>query len=154
MLDSDIIYTIARTIPESIAVIFAGLSLLRIKKDKFYILKQGILLGVTIFIIRSLPISFGIHTILSMIVLGLMLSNVYKKSIIKPIIVTCVTLILLSLSEAIYMVIATGIFKIEFESLINNSGLYGAIITLPSLLIFLGIVVIFSRLQSTITEIS
>ncbi len=83
MIDSDIIYTILRTIPESIMIIFAGLILLGIKKDKLYILKKGILLGIIVSIIRKLPISFGIHTVLSMITVGVILFIISKDRTFK-----------------------------------------------------------------------
>lgn len=148
MLDSDIIYTIIRTFPESIVAILSGLLLLDIKKDKIFILKYGIILGLIVSIIRVLPINFGIHSILSMIAIGVILFNISKESLIKPIIATCQIWISLALSEGIYMVIAMGIFKLDFEQLISNKGLPGAVITLPSLLIFLMIVLIFVKINN------
>ncbi len=150
MINSDIIYTIVRTIPESIMVIFAGLILLGIKKGKLYILKKGILLGIIVSIIRRLPISFGIHTVLSMIAVGVILFTMSKDRILNSIIATCQIWIALSLSEAIYIMIATKIVKIPFTVLTNNIGIKGAVITLPSLLIFLGLSLLFNKIQNKI----
>ena len=52
----------------------------------------------------------------------------------------------LALSEGIYIFIATEIFKIPFDKLVNNKSLYAALATLPSLLILIGIVFIFKAI--------
>lgn len=152
MLDSDIIYTIMRTFPESIVLIWSGLTLLGIKKDKISILKQGILFGIIVYIIRRLPINFGIHTVLCMITIGIILINISKGRLINSIIVTCQIWIALALSEGLYMVIATKLLNIPFEVLIDNTGLEGAIITLPSLLILCCIVLGFKKIQEKINK--
>jgi hypothetical protein len=150
MITNDIIYTIVRTFPESLLIILAGLSLLGIKKDKIYVLKQGILLGIIVSIIRRLPINLGTHTILSMIAVGVILFNICKEKLINSIIATCQIWIALALSEGIYMLIAMQVFKIAFEDLVRNTGIYGAIITLPSLVIFGGVVLLFNKIQNRI----
>jgi hypothetical protein len=153
MIDSDIIYTILRTIPESIMIIFSGFILLGIKKDKLYILRKGILLGIIVSIIRKLPISFGIHTVLSMIIVGAILFIVSKDRLLNSIIATCQIWIALSLSEAIYIMIATKIIKIPFAVLTNNIGIKGALTTLPSLVIFLGLSLLFNKIQNKTKKI-
>ena len=150
MIQSDFIYTIARTFPESILLILSGIILLDIKKDKNYILKQGLILGVIVSIIRRLPISFGVHTLLSMIAIGAILFNIYRESLLKPIIATCQIWISLAISEGIYMLIATQILSINIENLVNNTGLQGAIITLPSLGIFFITIIIIYKIENKI----
>lgn len=153
MINSDIIYAVLRTIPESIMIIFSGFILLGIKKDKLYILEKGILLGIIVSIIRKLPIGFGIHTVLSMITVGVILFMISKDRLLNSIITTCQIWIALSLSEAIYIMIATKIIKIPFNVLINNIGIKGAVTTLPSLVIFLGLSLLFNKIQNKIKKI-
>ena len=147
MIESDFIYTIVRTFPESILVMFAGLMLLGVKKNKMYTFKKGILLATIVFAIRRLPISLGIHTILSMVVIGVILFKISGEQMIASIIVTCKIWIALALSEGIYTVIAIQIFKIPFETLFNTTGIYGAMITLPSLIIFFGLILLFNKIR-------
>jgi hypothetical protein len=132
-----------RTFPEGIIVILSGLILLDIKIDIKDIIKKGLLLGILITFIRLLPINFGVHSILSMIMIEIILYKSSDNQLIKSIISTCMIWISLALSEGIYIFIATGIFKIPFEKLANNKSLYAALITLPSLLILICIVFIF-----------
>jgi hypothetical protein len=148
MLNSDVIYTILRSFPESIALILAGLTLLGIKKDKFYVLKTGIVLAIISYVIRSLPISLGVHTVLYMLIVGGILFNASGEKMINTIIVTCQIWIALALSEVIYLIIAIKIFKIVFEDLAKTTGIYSAIISLPSLLIFSAIILLFSKIQN------
>lgn len=153
MLESSITYILLRTFPESVILVLSGLILLDKKMDTKNVLKKGILLGVLVTFIRLLPINFGVHTVLSMIVLGIIVYKSSDNQLIKSMISTCMIWISLALSEGIYIFIATGIFKIPFDKLANNKSLYSALITLPSLLILLGIVFIFKAIIKKINTL-
>ena len=73
MLESSLVYIITRTFPESLILVLSGVVLLGINIDKKRIFKDGIILGMIIGIIRLLPITFGVHSILSMISLFIIL---------------------------------------------------------------------------------
>lgn len=88
MLTSSIGYMILRTFPESLVTIFCGMLLMGIKLDNKEILKKGFLLGVIVIAIRSLPINFGVHTILSMIALGIMLYKMSNGDLLRAVIST------------------------------------------------------------------
>lgn len=147
MLESSIIYALVRTLPESIILILSGMILLGVKIDKSKLFKYGILLGVTISIIRALPINFGVHTILSMIAFGLIILKFSGMDTIRSMIVTCEVWIALVLSEGIYVLIATELLNIRVETLMNTTKVEGAIATLPSLLIIIGIVYVFRVIE-------
>lgn len=147
MLESSIVYILVRTFPESLVVVLSGMILLG---NSIYIkelFKKGILLGITVVFIRVLPINFGVHTMLSMIPFGLIIFKSSDKDIIKTMITTCTVWIALILSEWIYSIIATVIFKIPAETLMKKD-LEGALITLPSLIIVLIIVFIFKGIKN------
>ena len=150
MLESSIIYILLRTFPESIILVLSGLILLDKKIDTKIVIKTGILLGTLITLIRLLPINFGVHTILSMIVLGIIVYKISDKQLVQSMISICLIWISLALSEVIYIFIATEIFKIPFDKLVNNKSLYSALITLPSLLILIGLVFIFKAVTKKI----
>lgn len=143
MLESSIIYALVRTLPESIVLILCGMILLGVKIDKSELFKYGVLLGITISIIRALPINFGVHTILSMIAFGLIIFKCFCIEAIRSMIVTCEVWIALVLSEGIYVLIATELLNIKVETLMNTTKVEAAIITLPSLLIIIAIVYLF-----------
>lgn len=152
MLESSIVYILIRTFPESLVLVLSGMILLGIGIDIKQLFKKGILLGVTIAIIRILPINFGVHTILAMISFGLINFEISDKDIIKTIITTCAVWIALVLSEGAYVFIATEILKIPINVLMNNKEATGALATLPSLIILLIIVFIFKGIKNKFSK--
>ncbi len=149
MLESSLVYILIRTFPESIILILSGIILLGKKINKLEVLRNGFLLGIIITIIRNLPINFGVHTILSMVILLLILYNIYDKlNFIQPLIVTFLIWIALAISEGIYIFIATELLHIPFDTLANNSDIEGALLTLPSLIILLIIILLFKGIKN------
>ena len=120
--------------------------------DKSKVIKKGMLLGFIIGIIRLLPINFGVHSILSMVALGVILFKCSNNDIIKSMVSTCLVWLSLALSEGIYVLIATNILNIKIEKLMDNSSLQGAIITLPSLVIMFLIVIILKYIKDDILK--
>lgn len=152
MLESSLVYMIARTFPESLILVLSGVVLLGINIDNKKVFKDGIILGLIIGIIRLLPISFGVHSILSMIALSIILFKCANNDIVKSMVSTCLVWISLALSECIYVLIAISLLNIKVERLIDNSTLQGAIITLPSLLIMFLIVLLLKYVKDNILK--
>ena len=122
MLESSLVYTITRTLPESLVLVLSGLILLGIgiDIDKSKVIKKGMLLGFIIGIIRLLPINFGEHSILSMVALGVILFKCSNNDIIKSMVSTCLVWLSLALSEGIYVLIATNILNIKIEKAMKS----------------------------------
>lgn len=139
MLKSSVIYTLVRSLPESILFIFLGNMLLEANMSKNKILQMGMLMTLIISFVRLLPITFGVHTIISIMIEVLIFTYLSGNKIIQSVIITFELFIALLLSETIYMFIAINIFKINLNVLVNQSNFISAISSIPSLLIFLGI---------------
>ena len=122
MLESSLVYIFTRTFPESLILVLSGVILLGINIDKKKIFKYGIILGIIIGIIRLLPITFGVHSVLSMIVLCIILCKCANNDIVNV------------------------------ERLTDNTTLQGAIITLPSLLIMFLIVLLLRYIKDNILK--
>ena len=152
MLESSLVYIITRTFPESLILVLSGVVLLGINIDKKRIFKDGIILGMIIGIIRLLPITFGVHSILSMISLCIILLRYDNNDIVKSMVSTCLVWISLALSECIYILISISILNIKVERLTDNTTLQGAIITLPSLLIMFLIVLLLKYAKDNILK--
>ncbi|MGL4913334.1 MAG: hypothetical protein ACRC3Y_12985 [Romboutsia sp.] len=150
MLQSSLSYILIRTFPESIVLVLSGMILLGIKIDGKKLITNGIILGTLITLIRSLPINFGVHTILSMIVLEVILYKNSNNQLIKSMLSTCMIWISLALSEGIYILMSTKIMNLQFENLVNNNSIYGALSTLPSLIILVGIIFLFKILMEKV----
>ena len=126
--------------------------MLGINIDKKRIFKDGIILGMIIGIIRLLPITFGVHSILSMISLCIILLRYDNNDIVKSMVSTCLVWISLALSECIYILISISFLNIKVERLTDNTTLQGAIITLPSLLIMFLIVLLLKYAKDNILK--
>lgn len=146
MLTSSIGYIVLRTFPESLVAIFCGMLLMGVHIDKKDIVKKGFMLSLIVVFIRCLPINFAVHTILSMIVLGFILYRFCGNDLLRTVISTCVFFMALALSESIYIFIATNIFDISMTMLMDKTKIINAVVTLPSLLIVVILVIIFKKL--------
>ena len=150
MLNSSLSYIIIRSLPECILLILSSYILMNIKLDKMDILKNSILYLIILTLIRLLPISFGIHTVLSMFVLGTILYRLRGQDIISTILTISKIFICLAMSEGIYMVMANDVMGIPLKLLTDNTKIVSAMLTLPSLLIFFILVLIIKMLTNKI----
>lgn len=127
---------IVRGIPEEFLFILAVhvFSKTRINLKKYIL--SSILFWIIVFLIRSfLPIQYGIHTILNLIMLIILTSTINKIDIIKSIQSGLITIILGFISEGIVIAFIQFVLKKDLNSILNDSilkTLYG----LPSILIF------------------
>lgn len=135
MLKLSLLEFFFRAIPEAFLLIFAiyAFSKTAINIKKYLI--SSILLVILAYSIRFLPIQFGVHTILSFVVMIVLIVNINKINIIKTIQSSIIVIILEFICEAINMIIIQNIFKMDLNYVFNNPTLkilYG----IPSLMIF------------------
>lgn len=150
MLNSSLSYIIIRSLPECILLIISSYILMNIKLDKIDIFKKSILYLIILTLIRVLPINFGIHTVLSMFVLGTILYRLKGQDIINTILTISKIFICLAMSEGIYMVMANDVMGIPLKLLTDNTKIVSAMLTLPSLLIFFILVLIIKMVTNKI----
>ena len=127
MLNSSLSYVIIRSFPESIFLILSGYILFNLNINLKNIIRNSLFYLVILTCIRMLPISFGIHTVLSMFVIGMIFYKFENQQIISTIINVSKIYICLAISEGIYMVVADKILKIPTQILTNNTSINSAI---------------------------
>lgn len=141
MLAASFLELIARGVPESFLFVYSVYMLSNSKfNKKLYFLTSTILVVVTFFI-RRLPISYGIHTILNIILLVILTTYINKIYILESIKAGIITTIIMLICEGINMVFIQCIEgKNIFQIFLNPIAkiLYG----LPSLIIFLVVILI------------
>lgn len=152
MLNSSLSYVIIRSFPESIFLILSGYILFNLNINFKNIIKNSLIFLVILTCIRMLPISFGIHTILSMFVIGMIFYKFENQQIISTIINVSKIYICIAISEGIYMTIADKILKIPTQTLTNNTSINSAILSLPSLLIFILLIIGLNLITKKISE--
>lgn len=153
MLSSSLSYIIIRSFPESILLVLAGYILFNLKLNLKNIIKNSVFYLVSLTFIRTMPISFGIHTILSMFVIGTIFYKFENQQIIPTILNVAKIYICLAMSEGIYMIIAKNILCIPTEILTVNTSAYSALLALPSLLIFILLVIVLEIITKKLKKI-
>ncbi|MCB2360073.1 hypothetical protein [Clostridium estertheticum] len=139
MLRLTLLYVFLRILPEEFLVIFAvhvfSKTVINVKK---YII-SSIFFIIAVYLIRLLPIQYGIHTIIGVVVVIVLTININKISIIKSIQASIMTTILEFICEGINVFMIQYIFKADVRYVLNDPSLkilYG----MPSLVIFAAIV--------------
>ena len=142
MLRITLLEFLLRGLPEAFLMVFAVYSFSKITvMIKKYII-TSMLFVIAVCLIRLLPIQYGVHTILNIIVLIVLTVNINKINIIKSIQASIMVAILEFICEGINMFIIQYIFRLNVKYVLSKplvKTLYG----LPSLLIFAAIVSIY-----------
>lgn len=131
---------IVRGIPEEFLFVFAVHAFTKTGINLKKYLLSGTVLWVLAYLIRFLPIQYGIHTILGLIVLILLVNFINKIDIIKTIRAAIIAFILEFVFEGLNLFFIQFVLKIDMDMMMNNpilKPLYG----LPSIILF-GIFVI------------
>ena len=130
-----------RTIPEGFLFIFAIYVFSQINIDRKKYLISSLLFSTSVYIIRLLPINYGVHMILSVLVLSF-ISIVYNKiDAIQSIKSIIILYIIQLISEAVNVVLL-NLMKLDLDKLFKDP-VKKSILGLPSLLITLTIIIIF-----------
>jgi hypothetical protein len=133
---------VVRGIPEEFLFVLAvhAFSKTGINLKKY--LLSGALLWIMAYLIRLLPIQYGVHTILCLVVLIILANIINKIDIIKSIRAGITTMIIVFIFEGINISFIQFVLKKDLNIIMNNSvtkTLYG----LPSLMCFGVLVIIY-----------
>ena len=152
MLNSSLSYVIIRSFPESIFLVLAGYILFNLKIEFKNLIKNSLFFLILLTSIRMMPISFGIHTVFSMFIIGVIFYKFENQQIIPTIINASKIYICLATSEVIYMLVAEKILGVPTTMLVDNTSINSAILSLPSLLIFILLIIGLSVITKKISK--
>ncbi len=141
MLTLQILEIITRLIPEGIGFILLAYILSRTQIDKNRLLIAGLIHAVIVFFIRMLPIHFGVHTILSLMLIILISTQINRINVLSSIISTLVGFISLFLSEAINIYFVVSVLNVPINAFTENLS-KKIIYSFPSLVLFYVIILI------------
>ncbi|SCJ98904.1 Uncharacterised protein [uncultured Clostridium sp.] len=131
---------ILRLLPEAFIFIFAAYAFSKTRINKSKYLLSSFLLGLSVFIIRMLPINYGVHTILNIIMLAVISYSINKIDLTESIKVSIITAICLFLLEGLNMLLLSTIFGDKLDNILSNT-ILKTVSGLPSLIGF-GLIVI------------
>lgn len=143
MLQLPIIALFLRTIPEGILLIFANYVITNTKIDKKKMVISGILLGISTYLVRLLPIHFGVHTIILLMVYILLSVKMNHIDFYKAVGSSIICVIVMFCFEWITVTIAINILGIIDAGLLGDP-LMNILCGLPSLVVsYLAVLTIF-----------
>lgn len=141
-----------RTIPEGLLFILAIYIFSGVKFEVKRFLVSGFVLAIVTFSVRMLPISYGIHTMLNIIIFFSIQNLLIKIDVNKSIKYSILTTILMFVCEGLNVIFLQLFHANKMEEIFNNpilKTLYG----LPSLVIFLITLLIYRLIKSNKKEI-
>ncbi|MCM0648008.1 hypothetical protein NBE98_06435 [Clostridium swellfunianum] len=142
MVKIPLIEMFIRLLPEGFLFMFAAYVLTRASFDRKKYMVSVILLTLGGFLVRSLPIHNGIHSILILVLFIILLVYINKISVIKAIRAGVITMLIMFISEGINVAIIQFILKKDVNVIFKDSilkNIYG----IPSLIIFFSVVALY-----------
>lgn len=130
-----------RVIPEGFLFIFAIYVFSQINITRKNYIISSLLFSSSVYIIRLLPINYGVHMILSVLFL-LFISIVYNKIDVIRAIKSIIILYLIQLISEAVNVLGLNLMNLDLDKLFKDP-IKKSILGLPSLLITLIIIIIF-----------
>ena len=131
----------ARVIPEAFFVILAIHAFSKQSIDKKRFIISSLLYAILVFIIRSLPIIFGIHTILSLLALIVINSYINKINVTNSIRSGIITVLVLYVSDLFCMFVVQYLLHLDTEKMFSDVYIK-TLYSLPSLILLIVISVL------------
>ncbi|HVJ49411.1 hypothetical protein [Desulfitobacterium sp.] len=107
-------------IPEQIAVVALAFIIARIPFQWKRVIPIGIFLALVAYIVRLLPVPFGIHTIVLVILLFILLTIMGRGDVSQAIIATLISFLALVLFEIGSISAFMAIFKVSQETIFDS----------------------------------
>lgn len=142
MIKVPLIEIIFRTIPEAFIFMLGMYVFSHTKIDKIKYILTSTYLTMGVIFIRSLPISYGIHTILIIILSIFLISSVGKVEVTKATTVGVVMALILSVVEWLNIILIQYGFKQDVEIVMANS-ISKVIYGMPSMAIMLMVICMY-----------
>ena len=121
------------SVPESLIIYYMVLAITGKKESRLFIIMLSLLTSLFSYIIRSIPVVFGIHSILQIILMIIFLNLFLKLPWHAAVTVIILTSVILGLSEGIFVPFLAWFFSFNIEQVISDP-LLRILFTMPHLL--------------------
>lgn len=141
-----LLFIIIHTLPESLVMILLAVKVLgsSIEERKILFIILGIVEAAIVYLLRSLEISFGVHTIVTMLSIGLWTYILTKKDFIACLFSSVIVMILLILFEFVVTGTCMNVFDISSDTLLGSVWLK-IIIGWPQIIMLFLIGIVFNK---------
>ncbi|WP_194190136.1 hypothetical protein [Clostridium chrysemydis] len=136
MLKLSFLEIILRTIPESLLFVLVPYIISTKKIEVRNYFKSVLILSISVAIIRMFPISYGIHTLLNLVILVILFNLINHIEIDIAIKSVIFTTILLLISEGANLLVLKIFFSVSQINNMFKEPLYRMIIGFPSIIFF------------------
>ncbi|MGI5840129.1 MAG: hypothetical protein ACOX8W_10775 [bacterium] len=120
MLNSPIIAFFVQGIPETIALIIAGLTINQVKFDLKYLYPVVTIYTVSAFFVKQLPFKYGIHTIILIFILAVYLNYWVIKNLLRSLVTSISAFALQALIETMFLWFLVDILNLDLSVIFGN----------------------------------
>jgi hypothetical protein len=135
---------LVQAIPESTGMIAFSLALVRVRLRWGIILAAGSVFSVIIYFLRELPVSYGLHTVASMLILAVFIGKITKVSPSRSFAAVFICFALLMLLESVILQATACLLHSEIQYIMSDYLLW-RITGLPQALLLNIAAVLISR---------
>ncbi|ATW24586.1 hypothetical protein [Candidatus Formimonas warabiya] len=107
-------------IPEQISLVLLTFLISKAKVDWKRIVVMGIFMACFIYLIRLLPITFGVHTIIAIALLIFIMVYLEKISLVRSVISVILVYVFLIFAETICFRMISTLFQLSWDQIRNN----------------------------------
>lgn len=135
MLNQPIFTLFIRIFPEAFLLIYSIYRLTNTEINLKKILISSLIGGIGVYVVRLLPIHFGVHTIIAIMLYILLAIQINKIDIFKAITSVLLEMILLFITDLLLVVIYTKMLQLSTEILFGQTWV-ASVAGIPSLIMF------------------
>ncbi len=146
MLNSPLFAFLVQGIPESLMLILAGLTINNVKCTAKSLLLAALIYTPTAFLVKRLPFTFGIHTIILVFILSIYLNTLIVKNALRSLVVSLSGITLQALVESLLLWSLVNVFRLDLATIFGNPTnrtLLGLIV--PSVMLLISLLFIAAR---------
>jgi signal transduction histidine kinase len=134
------------SVPESLIIYYMALTIIGKKESWLFVVTIPLLTSLFSYIIRSIPMVFGIHSILQIIMMIVFLILFLRLSWRPAVAAIIITSMVLGLAEGIFVPFLAWVFSFDLEQIISDPWLR-ILFTLPHLLFLAALTYIVNKHQ-------
>jgi len=138
---------ILQGIPEGIAIVLLSFIIAKIPLNWKKILIIGLIIATSSYVMRLLPVTFGIHTVVIIGLEFILLFKVGKGKVNSALIAAIISSIAIIIVETVCLSILMPLFNVTSETLFNNT-LIRILLTLPQVFVIFLISFIILKIRT------
>lgn len=152
MLKLSLVELFLRLVPESFILALSIYAFSRTKINMKKLTISGIIMTISAYFIRMLPINFGVHTMLLIMIYIFVAVTINHINMVKSIRAALVGYIVMCICDFINLFLVINMLNISLEKMLDNIALK-MLLGLPSLALFFIIVFVFYRISIKKVEV-